>query len=93
MINTKAAQRSSTGLLHTGPARLVFIYGVPTGTAGSLILRDSTDGSGAIKVQLDSVGSNRTLIEVPLSDEGMRFVNGIHATLTIVAGITVFFAG
>lgn len=93
MINTKAAQRTNTGVLHTGPARLVFIYGVPTGSAGSVILRDSTDGSGDIKVQLDSVGSNRTLIEIPLADDGMRFVNGIHVTLTNVAGVTVFFAG
>jgi|TARA_R100000426_G_scaffold2454_2_gene4004 hypothetical protein len=93
MINTKAANRTSTGLLHTGPARVVFIYGVPTGSAGSIVLRDSTDGSGAAKVTLQSVGSVRTLIEIPLPDEGMRFVNGIHATLTNVAGITVFFAG
>ena len=93
MIDTKAANRTSTGLLHTGPARVVFIYGVPTGSAGSIILRDSTDGSGDIKVQLDSVGSVRTLIEIPLPDEGMRFVNGIHVTLTNAAGITVFFAG
>ena len=37
--------------------------------------------------------STPLIIEVPLSDEGMRFVNGIHVTLTNVAGCTVFFAG
>tara|TARA_Y100000592_G_scaffold69865_1_gene108702 strand:+ start:25 stop:306 length:282 start_codon:yes stop_codon:yes gene_type:complete len=93
MINTKSANRTTTGVLHTGPARLVFIYGVPSSTAGSIVLRDSTDGSGEVKVTLQSVGSVRTVIEIPLADEGMRFVNGIHVTLTNVAGITVFFAG
>ena len=93
MINTKSANRTTTGVLHTGPARLVFIYGVPSSTAGSIVLRDSTDGSGEVKVTLQSVGSVRTVIEIPLPDEGMRFVNGIHVTLTNVAGITVFFAG
>ena len=93
MINTKSANRTTTGVLHTGPARLVFIYGVPSSTAGSIVLRDSTDASGPILVTLQTPNTTNTKINIDLRDFGMRFRTGIHCTLVSTASITVFFTG
>ena len=91
MINTKAAQRSNTGLLHTGPARLMYIYATPDSNPGTIVLRNSSDASGPILVTLNTPNTTNTKINIDLRDFGMRFENGIHCTLTSTASITVFF--
>ena len=90
MINYRSAKVTSTGNVGTGPARLIAVHAICGGSAGSIVLKNGS--GGATLLDLDTPGSATAVIETYIGDEGMRFSNNIHATLTNVTSLTCFFA-
>ena len=90
MIGTSSSKVTATGDVTTRPARLIAIHAICGGTAGSIVLKDSSSGSTVFDI--DTPGSATAVIETYIGDEGMRFSNNIHATLTNVTSLTCFFA-
>ena len=90
MINTSSAKVTSTGNVTTKPARLIAIHAVCAGSAGSIVLKDSSTGSTLFDI--DTPGSATAVIETYIGDDGIRFATQIHATLTNVTSLTCFFA-
>ena len=93
MLDYKSTHLTATGVISSGPARMMYIYATPDSGGGSIVLRDSTDASGPILVTLQTPNTSNTKVNIDLRDYGMRFSTGIHCTLTSTASITVFFAG
>ena len=89
MINYRSAKVTATGNVGTGPARLIAIHAVCAGSAGSIVLKDSS--TGATLLDLDTPGSATAVIETYIGDTGLRFQNNIHATLTNVTSLTCIF--
>ena len=90
MINTSSAKVTGTGNVTTSPARLIAIHAVCAGSAGSIVLKDSSGGSTLFDI--DTPGSATAVIETYIGDDGIRFATQIHATLTNVTSLTCFFA-
>ena len=90
MINYRSAKVTATGNVGSGPARLIAINAVCAGSAGSIVLKDSSTGSTLFDI--DTPASATAVIETYIGDEGMRFSTQIHATLTNVTSLTCFFA-
>ncbi len=88
MIGTSSAKVTATGNVTTRPARLIAIHAVCAGSAGSIVLKDSSTGSTLFDI--DTPGSATAVIETYIGDEGMRFSTQIHATLTNVTSLTCF---
>ena len=93
MLDYKSTHLTATGVISSGPARMMYIYATPDSGNGSIVLRDSTDASGPILVTLQTPNTTNTKINIDLRDFGMRFRTGIHCTLVSTASITVFFTG
>ena len=89
MINFRSAKVTGTGDVTTGSARLIAIHAICGGTAGSIVLNDSS--TGATLLDLDTPASATTVIDTYIGDFGMRFQNNIHATLTNVTSLTCIF--
>ena len=90
MIGTSSSKVTATGNVTTRPARLIAIHAVCAGSAGSIVLKDSSTGSTLFDI--DTPGSATAVIETYIGDDGIRFATQIHATLTNVTSLTCFFA-
>lgn len=81
----QSKKMTGTGTVFAGPGRVkgLFIYSKQEGT---LILRDGGSG-GTIKIDLvaDNPG-----VYVNIGAGGVRFETNIHATLTSIDAVTVF---
>ena len=86
MINYRSAKVTSTGNVGTGPARLIAVHAICGGSAGSIVLKDGSGGSTLL--DLDTPGSATEQVNLYIGDEGMRFQDRIHATLTNVTSLT-----
>ncbi len=90
MINYRSAKVTGTGNVGSGPARLIAIHAICGASAGSIVLKDGS--GGATRLDLDTPGSATAVIDTYIGDDGMRFENQIHATLTNVTSLTCIFA-
>ena len=90
MLNYRSAKVTATGNVGTGPARLIAINAVCGASAGSIVLKDGRGGSTLL--DLDTPGSATEQVNLYIGDEGMRFQDRIHATLTNVTSLTCVFA-
>ena len=89
ITSTGQVQTISGGSTAIGPCRVTYIQ--CEGVSGSkLILRDSSDGSGAKVFEAD-FGTEGLDIYVP--GNGIRFENGVHATMTNVTSVTIGYTG
>ena len=66
MINYRSAKVTATGNVSTGPARLIAIHAVCAGSAGSIVLKDSS--TGATLLDLDTPGSATAVIETYIGE-------------------------
>ena len=89
MLNYRSAKVTATGNVGTGPARLIAINAVCGASAGSIVLKDGSGGSTLL--DLDTPGSATEQVNLYIGDEGMRFQDRIHATLTNVTSLTCIF--
>ena len=90
MLNYRSAKVTATGNVGTGPARLIAINAVCGASAGSIVLKDGSGGSTLL--DLDTPGSATEQVNLYIGDEGMRFQDRIHATLTNVTSLTCVLA-
>ena len=89
ITSTGQVQTISGGSTAIGPCRVTYIQ--CEGVASSkLILRDSSDGSGAKVFEAD-FGTEGLDIFVP--GNGIRFENGVHATMTNTGSLTIGYTG
>ena len=90
MINYRSAKVTATGNVGAGPARPIAINAVCSGTAGNILLKDGSGGD--TRLVLDTPASATEQVNHYIGDDGMRFENVIHATLTNVTSLTCVFA-
>lgn len=84
-----AATVTATGSVVTGRQRVKGVYLISGASAGSVVLRNG-GASGATQLEL-ATPAGVTEIYVPIPDQGVLFQNGVHATLTNVSSLTVFY--
>ena len=89
ITSTGQVQTISGGSTAIGPCRVTYIQ--CEGVASSkLILRDSSDGSGDKVFEAD-FGTEGLDIYMP--GNGIRFENGVHATMTNTTSLTIGYTG
>ena len=89
ITSTGRVKTISGGTTNMGPCRVTYIQ--CEGVASSkLILRNSTDGSGDKVFEAD-FGTEGLDIYVP--GNGIRFENGVHATMTNTTSLTIGYTG
>ena len=90
IASTGQVKTISGGSTNIGPARVTYIQA--KGVADSvLILRDISSGSTGDKVFEADLGTEGLDIYVP--GNGIRFENGIHATMTNTTSLTIGYTG
>jgi hypothetical protein len=88
--DVKSTRLTATGTIFGGRNRVKGIYFVPTGSAGTIVLRNG-GASGTVVATIDTTaGGTSTYIGLP--EDGLLFTADSHATLTDVAAVTVFYA-
>jgi len=73
-----------------GRARVRAIYIVPAAGAGSVVLRDG-GASGSIKTTVNTLAASTSSTYMILPGEGLLFNTDVHATVTDVVSVTVFY--
>ena len=90
IASTGQVKTISGGTTNIGPARVTYIQA--KGVADSvLVLRDISSGSTGAKVFEADFGTEGLDIFVP--GNGIRFENGIHATMTNTTSLTIGYTG
>jgi hypothetical protein len=70
--------------------RIKGVYIIPDTGAGSVVLRDGS-GSGAVCVTVNTLASQTIPTYILLPGEGILVQGGIHATITDVVSLVVFY--
>lgn len=73
-----------------GRSRIKGVYVIPQTGAGSVVLRDG-GASGPVRATINTMASQSSPTYVLLPGEGIIVQNGIHATVTTVASVVVFY--
>ena len=84
----KAHYSTATGTVASGPHRIVAIHYHTAAATGSLVLRDG-GASGTTVFTLDFHTNSTGDLTIP--EEGVKFNTDIHATLTNVTSVTIFY--
>jgi len=76
---------TSTGDVASVPARILSMYIVGAGTAGSVVLKDSSGGSTLATI---NTPAGATLTQnIDFGSEGLNFKTNPHATLTNITSV------
>ena len=90
ITSTGQVKTISGGSTNLGPARITYIQA--NGVASStVVLRDISSGSTGDKVFEADFGTEGLDIYVP--GNGIRFENGVHATMTNTTSLTIGYTG
>ena len=90
IASTGQVKTISGGSTNIGPSRITYIQA--KGVADSvLVLRDISSGSSGDKVFEADFGTEGLDIYVP--GNGIRFENGVHATMTNTTSLTIGYTG
>ena len=90
LTSLKIEETISGGSVNIGPCRITYIQAI--GVASSVVvLRDISSGSTGDKVFEADFGTEGLDIYVP--GNGIRFENGIHATMTNTTSLTIGYTG
>lgn len=73
-----------------GRSRIKGVYIIPQSGAGSVVLRDG-GASGPVRATINTMASQTSPTYVLLPGEGILNQTGIHATITAVASVVVFY--
>jgi hypothetical protein len=73
-----------------GRVRVKAIYIVPTGTAGSVTLKDGGSG-GSTVVVINTVASATQPTSLLMPGEGLLFKTSVHGTLSNVGSVVLFY--
>lgn len=88
--DTKAVTITSTSTAIPRRARVRGIYIVDTGTAGSVVLKDG-GASGTTQLDIATLGSATATQDLQVPGRGIVFGTDVHATLTNVTSVTIFY--
>jgi len=92
-----SAVRTDDGVLNNqaGDAiarcRVKSIYIVPSGTAGSVVFKDGSSGSGTTRLTVNTVASATQPTYLLLPGEGILFSTGIYVDVTSIGSVMVFY--
>lgn len=85
----KSADVTSTGTVVTTNGRIRALYVRTTGTEGTVVLKDGgASGTEITTLNTPAVEGGNS---ISLPGEGLPFGTDVHATLTNVDGLTVFY--
>lgn len=84
-----SANLTASGVVSGQRNRIRGLICAPNGTAGSIVLSDGN--GGAVKINIPTLATTN-IFDVEIPGEGILCVNGIYATLTNIASITVFYS-
>ena len=73
-----------------GRSRIKGIYVVPTANAGSVVFRDG-GATGPIKATINTLAASTAPTYMLIPGEGLLFNTDMHATVSNVASVTVFY--
>ena len=82
---TTTSTVTSTGDVAAVPARILTMYAVCAGTAGSIVLKNSSGGSTLATIATPA--SATATINVDFGAEGLNFTTNPHATLSNVTSV------
>lgn len=88
---TASGQAQNQAAANLPRCRVKAVYIVPSGTAGSVVLKDGGSG-GSTVVTLNTVASATQPTYMILPGEGLLFSTSVYATLTSVGSVTLFYA-
>jgi hypothetical protein len=72
-------------------ARVKGVYIVPAAGAGTVVLRDG-GATGPIKATINTLAASTAPTYMILPGEGLLFNTNVHATVTDIGSVTVFYA-
>jgi hypothetical protein len=87
---TASGQFTDQAATNLTRCRVKAIYIVPTGTAGSLILRDG-GSSSTIKATINTVASATQPTYMLLPGEGLLFQTAVYGTVSNLGFATIFY--
>ena len=87
----KTAHLTATAIVFAGPGRIKAVSWVGGGTAGSITFRDGGAGGTTVWI-LDAPAGVGTLGYIELPENGIRCETDVHATLSVLALVTVYYA-
>lgn len=91
-----SAVMTSTGVVNdqagnaTGRTRIKGVYIIPQAGAGSVVFRDGS-ASGPVRATINTMASQTSPTYTLLPGEGILFQNGIHATVSTITSMVVFY--
>ena len=71
-------------------SRIKGVYIIPQAGAGSVVLRDG-GASGPVRATVNTMASQTSPTYILLPGEGILVQNGIHATISTVTSLVVFY--
>jgi hypothetical protein len=87
----KATTVTASGAVFGGPARIMGIYYVASGTAGSVVIKDGGSG-GSTVLTIATPASATATSYVDLSAAPIRCATSAYATISNVTSATVLYA-
>lgn len=88
---TSSGQFTDQATNNIARCRVKAVYIVPTGTAGSLILKDGGSG-GTTKVTINTVASATQPTYLLLPGEGLLFQTNVYGAVSNLGYATIFYA-
>ena len=88
---TSSGQVTDQATNNLGRCRVKSIYIVPSGTAGTVVLKDG-GSSGTTIMTINTVASATQPTYMLLPGEGVVFRTSVYAALTSVGSVMVFYA-
>ena len=88
---TASGQFTDQAASNIGRCRVKAVYIVPSGTAGSLVLKDG-GSSGTVIATFNTVASATQPTYLLLPGEGLLFKTNVYGTVTSLGSATVIYA-
>ena len=89
IASTGQVKTISGGSVNLGPCRVTYIQ-AHGGTNCLVKLHDGTDGTGSLQFQAKFSSEG---LDIYVPGNGIRFENGVHATMTNVTSVTIGYTG
>jgi len=90
-VRTTSGQLADYAGNNLGRVRVRAIYVVPSGTAGSVVLKDG-GSSGSARLTVNTVASATQPTYLLFPGEGMLFSSDVYATVTSIGSVMVFYS-
>jgi hypothetical protein len=89
--DVKSTYRTNDGAIFAGPARIKGILVSPAATAGGLVLKDGGSGGTVVFQSTWPANTEPSPFNIVVPEQGIRCETDIHADVTDLTSITVFY--